>query len=148
MLSTHEADLVDVPSLSLAARKADIFPNLSAGPPLISIGQLCDSGCTAICTAKNFSIKLGGQIILTGIHSPVTELWSVDLPTSPVTRTPGLPTPPPSMQQANTTSQSASPAQLVAFAHAALFSPVLGAMKSPDCSQVGKIKRLKAKCER
>jgi hypothetical protein len=120
------------------ARKADIFPNLSASL-LILIGQLCDSGCKAICTAKNVSIKLGGQIILTGIHSPVTELWSVNLPTPPVNRTPRLPTPPPSMQQVNTTRQSASPVQLVAFAHAALFSPVLGVMKSPDCSQVGKI---------
>jgi hypothetical protein len=128
MTSTHEADL-DVPSLWTAARKAHIFPALSASP-LISIGQLCDSGCTAAFTAHDVSIKLDGQIILTGVRSPFTRLWSVDLPALPVPRTP---TPSPihlGPQQANTTRLSAGPSELVAFAHASLFSPALSTLSS------------------
>jgi hypothetical protein len=83
-----------------------------------------------VFTANNVSIKLGGQIILTGIHSPVTKLWSVNLPTSPVPRIPQLSIPPPVTHQANTTSQYANPAQLIAFAHTALFSPALSTLRT------------------
>ena len=41
--STHEADL-DVPGLPPSARHGHIIPNL-ATQPLLSIGQLCDTGC-------------------------------------------------------------------------------------------------------
>jgi hypothetical protein len=118
MSSMHEADL-DIPSLPPAARKAHIFPGLTAGP-LISIGQLCDSGCTPVFTpATKVSIKLNNQIILTGTPSPVTRLWNIDLPMTPVPK-----------PASNATIQSATPAQLVAFSHAALFSPALSTLQS------------------
>ena len=125
MESTHEADL-DVPSLPAAARKAHIFPSLSAGP-LISIGQLCDSGCTAIFTATQVTIELDDSVILTGTRSPATRLWNVDLPSSPRPKGLGFDSPAnlPRDQANAAVSLSATPAELVAFAHASLFSPAL-----------------------
>jgi hypothetical protein len=45
MQSTHVGKL-DLPSLPLKARLVHIFPQLAADS-LLSVGQLCDSGCTA-----------------------------------------------------------------------------------------------------
>jgi hypothetical protein len=122
MHSTHEAEL-DIPYLPSAARKAHIFPSLAAGP-LISVGQLCDSGCsTAIFTAPNVSIKQAGQIILAGTRLPVRQLWSIGLPrklaTTNQSNQNNLPPPASPMP-----SKPANPPQLITFfAHAAIFSP-------------------------
>jgi hypothetical protein len=117
MYSTHEADL-DIPGLPPEARNAHLLPSLEAAS-LISIGQLCDSGCVATFTATTVSIDLNGVSVLTGTRSPVTRLWSLDFPVTP------------RFGQANAAyaaSLSATPAQLVAFAHAALFSPALSTL--------------------
>jgi hypothetical protein len=91
---------------------------LTAGP-LISIGQLCNSGCTTVFTATNVSIKRNYNIILTGMRSPATRLWNIDLPATTVPQ-----------QASNAIIQSANPPQLVAFAHAALFLPALSTLQS------------------
>ena len=46
--ATHTANL-NVPHLPSAARNVHLFPSLASGS-LLSVGQLCDSGCTATFT--------------------------------------------------------------------------------------------------
>ena len=61
--SSHTASL-HIPFLPEEACTAHIFPTLTSGS-LISIGQLCDSDCTAIFDATTVTIKRHGQTVLT-----------------------------------------------------------------------------------
>lgn len=77
--STHTAQL-NLPSLPMGARVAHIFPELAAAGSLLSIGTLCDYGCTAIFTSTTVEIKdMLGEIILIGTRSATTRLWMIDL---------------------------------------------------------------------
>jgi hypothetical protein len=117
--SKHIADL-DVPTLPIAARTAHIFPDLSAGT-LISIGLFCDAGCVATYTADTVAITLNQQLILSGPRIQSSKLWHLDLhpPSSNTTV---------ATAYDNATKLSASPSELVAFGHAALFSPSLSTL--------------------
>jgi len=110
--STHEADL-DLPGLPLAARHGHIVPQL-ATQPLLSIGQLCDAGCDVAFTADRVTIKHNDKVILQGHRTASTKLWELDIQ--------------PTTHKANAAVGSATPAELVAFAHAALFSPALSTL--------------------
>jgi hypothetical protein len=111
MQSTHIVDL-HLPDLPPAARTAHLFPALG-DTSLISIGQLCDAGCTAVFTATEVHIHLHNKVIIQGTRSLASNrLWTLDLPDS--TTDSALAAYP----------HSACPADLVAFAHASLFSPV------------------------
>jgi hypothetical protein len=112
------ADL-DIPDLPAAAQVAHLFPALG-GQSLLSIGQLCDAGCEANFTARTVSILLGPKLILTSQRDPITRLWTVNT----VTPTPHDP------EQALLVNHTTKPAELVAFAHAALFSPALSMLQT------------------
>ena len=66
--SSHTASLQLHPSLPLMAGDAHILPELTT-TSLISIGQLCDHGCTATFTAANVTVDYQGATILTGTRS-------------------------------------------------------------------------------
>jgi hypothetical protein len=118
MTLTHEADL-DLPMLPPAARHIHIVPEL-ASSSLISMGQLCDAGCSVAFTATDVNVSVNDTVVLTGHRTPNTLLWHFPLP---------IPTPaPPVNHSALATIDSATPAELVAFAHAALFSPALSTL--------------------
>jgi len=112
--STHEADL-DLPSLPAAACHGHVVPQL-ATQPLLSIGQLCDAGCHVTFTATTVTISHDNAVILQGHHTPASKLWELDIC-------------PQVQHHANTALGSATAADLVAFAHAALFSPVLSTLE-------------------
>ncbi len=112
MYSTHDG-LLDTPSLPLSARKAHIVPDLTSHS-LLSIGQLCDSGCDVIFTAGSVEVYFDDALILQGYRSTATNLWHVNLPAAPHSSLSAV--------------GAATPADLVAFGHAALFSPVLGTL--------------------
>jgi hypothetical protein len=121
MTSTHEADLLDIMPTMLppAARRIHIIPEL-ASASLISMGQFCDAGFSVAFTATTVTVSINDTIVLTGHRTPDTLLWQFPLPT---------PTPsPPVNHSALATIGSATPAELVAFAHAALFSPALSTL--------------------
>jgi hypothetical protein len=112
--STHQA-ILDVPQLPQAARHCHLFPGLTSGS-LISVGQLCDHGCTAHFSAGTVDINHHGHTVLQGTRTPATGLWQVaqDQPSQP--------------QQAHSVQLSASNksvADRVAFYHAAMFSPAI-----------------------
>ena len=119
MLSTQHGEL-NIPQLPLAARRAHIVPALT-DHSLISIGQLCDSGCQVNFDATSVCVTHEGNPIFNGTRNSDTKLWSL-------TNAPALAPAPASTiftQYANVAVGASSPANLVTFAHAALFSPVL-----------------------
>ena len=141
MHSTHEAEL-DMPSLPLAARKGHIVPDL-ASLPLVSIGTLCDAGCHVAFTATDVTVTYNDKVVLVGQRTPATRLWHLDLVSqpnqtaavaseSPVDSIPrGMPTVTEMSKPhlVNAAVGSATPAELVAFGHAALFSPALSTLE-------------------
>ena len=133
MYSSHEAEL-DLPSLPLAARRVHIVPALQTAS-LLSMGQLCDAGCTVTFDAKSVSVHLGTKCLLTGRRTPDTGLWHLSLNTpslAPMPIAPAhipiAPAPAPLLHHSYATVQSATPAELVAFAHATLYSPALSTL--------------------
>jgi hypothetical protein len=81
--STHTATL-NMPSLPQAARLAHILPGL-AQHSLLSVGQMCDSGCSVTFTASSVTVTNGGSTILTGNRDTQSNLWIVPLnPTPPL----------------------------------------------------------------
>lgn len=132
MHSTHEAEL-DIPSLPLAARRVHIVPALTTSS-LLSMGQLCDAGCVVTFDATSVTVQLHDNCILAGRRTPNTGLWHMSLvqpSLPPVIPRPAIAPPSPVMVQhtSHNAIPSATPAELVAFAHAALFSPVLSTLK-------------------
>lgn len=82
--STHTA-LLQLPHiLPIGARTAHIFPGLKSGS-LISIGQLCDHGCSATFDSTQVRIHYQDKIIMTGTRSHVTNhLWILELDDAPI----------------------------------------------------------------
>lgn len=119
MYSTHEAEL-DIPSLPIAARQVHIVPDLQDNT-LLSVGQLCDAGCVVDFTATTMQVRHNDNIVLTGIRTPHSKLWHMQQPDNNTV---------PVHQQATAHAAigSASPAELVEFAHAALFLPSLSTL--------------------
>jgi hypothetical protein len=116
MVSSHQVDL-NLPLLPISACTAHLFPALSDNS-LIFIGQLCDAGCTATFTASTVQVHLHTDLLFEGNRSAATNfLWRVTLSI-----------PPPPIPSAFIAIQG-SPAQLVAFAHAAFFSPSLSTLQ-------------------
>lgn len=94
----------------------------------MSIGQLCDAGCIAAFTASHVTIKYLNEIILKGNRDPITKLWKISIPISPAV----VPAPALTSNQhtaATTINHPKGIAQLVAFAHASLFSPALSTLQ-------------------
>lgn len=72
MTATHKAKL-NLPTLPEEAKEAHLFPQLQRG--LISIGQLCDNGCTATFTKEEVVIAQGDKAIMQGPREATTGLW-------------------------------------------------------------------------
>jgi hypothetical protein len=127
MKSSHTAYL-DLPDLPLAARLVHIVPALTT-KSLLSIPQLCSNGCTAELDSKTITIKYNDQVALAGTRCPTSGLWHIDISTPvpdnsiPDTTTIGPPF------EANAAAGSSHPSDLVAFAHAALWSPSLSTLE-------------------
>jgi hypothetical protein len=134
MVSTHECEL-HLPGLPLEARRAHIVPALSS-PPLISMGVFCDAGCDVHLNKEVATVEYEGRTVLTGPRDEATRLWMFDLAAQPpptclagIERTPV----PPDLCLAGigqTTAAGGTPAGMVAFSHACLFSPQLSTLQT------------------
>jgi hypothetical protein len=71
--STH-TETLNLPSLPHASRQAHILPVL-AHHSLLSVGQMCDSGCVITFTAKKVVVKNGATTILTGQRDKESGVW-------------------------------------------------------------------------
>jgi hypothetical protein len=78
---THTTTL-NMPSLPQAARQENILPVLSQHS-LLSVGQMCDSGCSVMFTASNVTVTNGDSTILTGQRDKESSLWRVPLDPDP-----------------------------------------------------------------
>jgi hypothetical protein len=80
MHNTHEGSLT-LPNLPAKACKTYLFDDMQSS--LISIGQLCDSGCVATFTKEKVAIKKDNELILQGARDTNTGLWTADLNSQP-----------------------------------------------------------------
>jgi hypothetical protein len=103
--STHTAQL-PFPKLPLTALQAHVFPQLR-NPALLSIGVLCDAGCTVTFDTTSVKIQYNNEIVLEGSRVP-PGLWTTDLQTP---------------LQANATNSAPLKATALQHLHASLFSP-------------------------
>jgi hypothetical protein len=98
-----------------ASIHSHILPAL-AEHSLLSVGQLCDHGCTATFTAKDVTITKNAITLLQGQRA-VDGLWSVPLASTP----PAQPHAP--EHHINAAIKSSTMAKQIQFLHAACFSP-------------------------
>ena len=128
MYSTHEAEL-DLPSLPPSARHVHIVPALHTSS-LLSMGQLCDAGCTVTFDSLSVTVRLQHEVLMHGDRAKDTGLWHLSItPPAHALNTAHVPSaPPPLLHHSFAAVQSATPAELVAFAHATLFSPALSTL--------------------
>lgn len=118
MQATHTGQL-DIPGITKEARTTHIFANLASGS-LLSIGQLCDAGCTATFTDEKLYIYKDGKIILQGERSSDTnKLWTLNQK-SPSSATP--------CHSLNAAIDTPTIAERIKFFHASLWSPVLSTL--------------------
>jgi hypothetical protein len=103
--STHTATL-PFPLLPAKAIEAHIFPHLR-NHALLSIGVLCDSGCTVAFEQERVQVHYKGQIVLEGARVP-PGLWTIDI-AAPL--------------HANATFSAPLKATALQHIHASLFSP-------------------------
>lgn len=100
---------------------AHVVPQLSTS--LLSIGQLCDHGCTAVFDRATANIYHNHQLVMSGARDPLTRLWNIDLPHPPSPATTAT------LQQPLHACYSINPrstiAQRIAYYHACCFSPPL-----------------------
>jgi hypothetical protein len=125
MTSTHTAHF-PIQGLPREATLAHIFPNLDSSS-LLSVGQICDYGCTATFTKHAVAITSRGVTIITGNHSSATVgLWTMDPCQSnmPVD-TPQSNTIVGSVGSVSSDLNHDTIANQVVFYHANLFSPAL-----------------------
>jgi hypothetical protein len=80
--STHTAKL-NMPSLQHAARQAHILRGLSQHL-FLSVGKMCDSGCSVMFTASNVTVTNGKSTILTGHRDKESSLWRAPLEPDPL----------------------------------------------------------------
>jgi hypothetical protein len=111
--ATHTC-LLDLPALPLGARQAHMFPSLAY--PLISIGLLCNHGCTAMFDHSKAAIQKDN----TRLRDPTTNLWTI--PLTPTSTTSHIQQP--TQHAAHNTYASTTKADHVKFLHAACGSPV------------------------
>jgi hypothetical protein len=103
--STHTAQL-PFPKLPLAALQAHVFPQLK-NHALLSVGVLCDAGCTVTFDTTSVKILYNNEIVLEGSRVP-PGLWTTHLQ-------PPL--------QANATYSAPLKATALQHLHASLFCP-------------------------
>ena len=73
--STHQANL-NINNLPPSAKTVHVFPSLASGS-LLSVGQLCDHGCTATFTSSLATISRNGHPIITDTRNKSTKLWNI-----------------------------------------------------------------------
>jgi hypothetical protein len=114
--STHVAEL-DLPMLRPAARQAHIVPALD-NCSLLSLGQLCDAGYQILLEADTLSVLDASETILSGSRDHSSGMWHIELPS------PNAPI------HLGHHSAKQPAADMVAFAHATLFSPSLSTLEN------------------
>jgi hypothetical protein len=124
MQATHSVHIPLAPPLSKQAQQGQVLDGLKTGS-LISIGKLCDDDCIAIFSKFNVIIIKNSQLIITGTRNGRNGLWNIPLAPLPHTS----PHPATTYKLASSAiSNDATKAELAAFLHGSVFSPLLSTM--------------------
>jgi hypothetical protein len=75
--SSHTSEL-PISEFPPEAIRAHILPGLVHNS-LISVGQLCDSGCNVIFTRDNVEVNKDRKLVMSGVRDQQSRLWRVDL---------------------------------------------------------------------
>jgi hypothetical protein len=110
--SSHICDLL-LADLPPQARKAHILPGLVHNS-LISVGQLCDNGCSVTFTQEQVTVPKNGKCVMYGSRDPRSRLWRVDLKQRFETK----------QIQCNHAHENSNQKDLINYLHAVCFSPV------------------------
>jgi hypothetical protein len=110
--SSHTCNLL-LADLPPQARKAHILPGL-VHKSLISVGQLCDNGCSVTFTQEQVTVSKNGTCVMYGSRYPRSRLWRVDLKQRFETK----------QVQCNHANDNNNQKDLINYLHAACFSPV------------------------
>jgi hypothetical protein len=102
--------LTDLPP---QARQARILPGLVHNS-LISVGQLCDSGCSVTFTQDQVTVSKNGKNVMYGSRDPKSSLWRVNLKQKFETK----------HVQCNHAHDNNNQKDLINYLHAACFIPV------------------------
>ena len=78
----EQGEIKQFKNLSESAKLAYVHPALKSAS-LISIGQLCDDGCTATFDKTKLEIIKNNKIIVQGHRNPDDGLWDIPLDTTP-----------------------------------------------------------------
>jgi hypothetical protein len=113
--STHTTTL-DLPPFPKAAMQAHILPGV-AQHLLLSVGQMCDSGCAVTITAKEVAVAQGTAKKLTGTRDKDAGIWCVTLGNTNPEQSSHL-------HAANNVYEQRSIQDTIAYLHACCFSPV------------------------
>ena len=117
-----------------AALQVYVVPELHT-QSLLSLGQLCDAGCTITLTSTTLTALYDGVAILHGTRTPLTRLWHVSINNSTADKMTQDPTPiwkttiAADQHTAFVAAGGATPANLVAFHHASLGAPALSTLE-------------------
>jgi hypothetical protein len=85
---------LSIPVLPQSATEAHVFLSLKSAS-LLSIGQLCDSNCSALFTKKDLTIFYSKNApVLKGQQNETDGLWNVNLPSQQPLEPPSSPAPP------------------------------------------------------
>jgi hypothetical protein len=79
--SSHTSELI-LSELPPEARRAHILPGLVHNS-LISVGQLCDSGCNVTFTQDKVDVIKNGKSVMSGLRDHKSRLWRVALQETP-----------------------------------------------------------------
>jgi hypothetical protein len=75
--SSHTCKLL-LTDLPPQERQAHILPGLGHNS-LISVGKLCDNGCSVTFTQEQVTVSRNGKCVMYGSRDPKSRLWQVDL---------------------------------------------------------------------
>jgi hypothetical protein len=110
--SSHTCNLL-LTDLPPQARQAHILPGLVHNS-LISVGQLCDNGCSVTFTQDQVTVSKNEKCVMYGARDPKSRLWRVDLKQKFETN----------QVQCNHAHDNSNQKDLINYLHAACFSPV------------------------
>ena len=74
--STQKGQIPLSSLLSKKAQTASILPKLESSS-LVSLGQICDDGCTILLDKKQLTAFKQEEIVLQGIRNPHDKLWDI-----------------------------------------------------------------------
>ena len=77
--SSEQGEVPLAPTLTTRARTALVLPKLGSAS-LISLGQLCDDGCSVVLRKKYLDVVKNGKVILKGTRNRQDKLWDIPIP--------------------------------------------------------------------